>query len=41
VPVFICYFTAFVDDEGLVHFRDDIYGHDQKMSKQLFAHGKH
>jgi len=37
VPVFIVYFTAWVDKDGLLNFRDDIYGHDQKMSKQLFS----
>ena len=28
VPVHIVYFTAWVDDEGVTHFRDDIYGYD-------------
>ena len=36
VPVFISYFTAWVDSEGLLNFREDIYGHDKKMAKQLF-----
>lgn len=36
VPVFITYFTAWVDQNGRLNFRDDIYGHDQKMAKQLF-----
>ena len=36
VPVFITYFTAWVDSEGFLNFRNDIYGHDNKMSKQLF-----
>ena len=36
VPVFIAYFTSWVDDEGLLHFREDIYGHDQRMEKHLF-----
>lgn len=35
VPVVISYFTAWVDDDG-VQFRNDIYGHDDKMAKQLF-----
>ena len=26
VPVYLTYFTAWVDDEGQVHFRDDLYG---------------
>jgi L,D-transpeptidase YcbB len=35
VPVYITYFTAWADKSGL-HFRRDIYGHDQKMSSLLF-----
>ncbi len=31
VPVFILYLTAFVDDEGRVNFRPDIYGYDARM----------
>jgi L,D-transpeptidase YcbB len=29
-PVYILYRTVWVDDEGLVHFRKDIYGHDSR-----------
>ncbi len=36
VPVFISYFTAWVDSEGLLNFRGDVYGHDKKLAKQLF-----
>ena len=36
VPVFISYFTSWVDSEGLLNFREDIYGHDKKMALQLF-----
>ncbi|MGB4773585.1 MAG: L,D-transpeptidase family protein [Daejeonella sp.] len=36
VPVFISYFTAWVDQDGLLNFRKDIYGHDSKMSRRLF-----
>ena len=36
-PVFITYFTSWVDNEGILNFRDDIYGHDKKLAKQLFA----
>jgi murein L,D-transpeptidase YcbB/YkuD len=28
VPIYIVYFTAWRADEGMVHFREDIYGHD-------------
>ena len=33
-PVLITYFTSWIDDEGLLHFRKDIYGHDAKVFKQ-------
>ena len=36
VPVFIVYFTAFVDRAGKLNFRDDVYHHDDKMKKLLF-----
>ena len=36
LPVFISYFTAWVDGDGLLNFRDDIYGHDKRLAKQLF-----
>ncbi|MEJ7610510.1 MAG: L,D-transpeptidase family protein [Ferruginibacter sp.] len=36
VQVFISYFTAWVDNDGLLNFRKDIYGHDKKMAMQLF-----
>lgn len=37
VPVFIVYFTAFVDSDGRLNFRDDVYGHDQKLAASLFG----
>lgn len=36
VPVIITYYTAWVDEEGLLNFRDDIYGHDRKLIKKMF-----
>jgi murein L,D-transpeptidase YcbB/YkuD len=36
VPVIIGYFTAWVDDAGRLNFRDDIYGHDARLSLELF-----
>lgn len=36
LPVFIVYFTAWVDKEGLINFRKDIYHHDRKMAVKLF-----
>ena len=37
IPVFIGYFTAWVDQNGQLNFRKDIYGHDQKMAERLFS----
>jgi murein L,D-transpeptidase YcbB/YkuD len=37
VPVFIVYFTAFVDHDGKLNFRDDVYGHDEKLATSLFG----
>lgn len=34
-PVYLTYQTAWVDDEGLLQFREDIYGHDKAQVKQL------
>ncbi len=36
VPVFITYYTAWVDENGLLNFRDDIYGHDKVVAKKMF-----
>lgn len=36
VPVFIAYFTAWVDRKGRLNFRKDIYGHDTRLAKVLF-----
>lgn len=37
VPVYIVYFTSWVDDKGAIHFRDDIYGHDRILEKEYFS----
>lgn len=37
IPVYIGYFTAWVDDEGAVHFYDDIYSRDAKLASAIFA----
>ncbi len=37
LPVFILYFTAWVDKNGVLNFRRDIYGHDRKMADKLFV----
>jgi murein L,D-transpeptidase YcbB/YkuD len=36
VPVLITYYTAWVDDDGLLHFADDIYSHDTDLAKKMF-----
>ncbi len=36
VPVFIVYFTAWVDGDGKLNFRKDIYGHDAEVANKLF-----
>mgnify|MGYP001791960272 CR=1 FL=1 len=36
VPVFITYYTAWVDDDGLLNFRTDIYGHAEEIAKKMF-----
>lgn len=35
-PVRIEYFTAWVDGEGRLNFRDDVYGHDERLGRELF-----
>lgn len=36
IPVLLVYFTSWVDKEGVLNFRKDIYGHDAKMEAKLF-----
>lgn len=36
VPVFITYYTALVDENGQLNFRDDIYGHDKEVAEKMF-----
>jgi murein L,D-transpeptidase YcbB/YkuD len=38
IPVLILYGTAVVDEQGIVHFFDDLYGHDASL-KQVLAKG--
>lgn len=37
IQVYLVYFTSWVDSEGNVHFRDDIYGHDKKLANEFFG----
>lgn len=36
LPVLLVYFTAWVDRQGELNFRKDIYGHDARMEAKLF-----
>ena len=35
VPVLILYVTAVAEEDGTVHFFDDIYGHDKRLNACL------
>jgi len=37
VPVFIIYYTAWVDQDGQLNFRDDVYQHDNELMKKMFT----
>jgi murein L,D-transpeptidase YcbB/YkuD len=37
LPVYVLYWTAFVDPDGTVEFRDDIYGRDRRLAEALAA----
>ena len=39
VPVFITYYTAWVDEVGKLNFRDDIYKHDADLRAKMFTGG--
>jgi len=36
IPVLITYYTAWVDDNGQLNFREDIYGHDTNLAGKMF-----
>ncbi|HLF52532.1 L,D-transpeptidase family protein [Flavobacterium sp.] len=36
IPVYIGYFTAWVDDQGDIHFYDDIYERDEELASLVF-----
>jgi L,D-transpeptidase YcbB len=35
LPVYLLYFTAFVDDDGTIEFREDLYGRDLVLAEAL------
>lgn len=37
IPVYIGYFTAWVDRQEQVHFYDDVYGHDARLLEMLLT----
>lgn len=39
VPVIITYYTAWVDDNGQLNFRSDIYAHDKTLGSKMFIGG--
>ncbi|MDQ2721446.1 MAG: L,D-transpeptidase family protein [Bacteroidota bacterium] len=36
IRVFITYYTAWVDENNLLNFRNDIYGHDKNVANKMF-----
>ncbi|WP_315819281.1 L,D-transpeptidase family protein [Paraflavitalea speifideaquila] len=36
VPVLIYYYTAWVDENNQLQFRDDIYQHDERLARKMF-----
>ncbi len=36
IPVVITYYTAWVDENGRLNFREDIYGHDERLAQKVF-----
>ncbi|KAA9038649.1 L,D-transpeptidase family protein [Ginsengibacter hankyongi] len=36
-PVFITYYTTWVDENGRLNFRNDIYGHDKEIAEKMFT----
>ncbi len=37
IPIYTVYWTAWVDSQGILNFRKDIYGRDKKLSQALSA----
>ena len=39
VLVLITYYTTWVDEKGILNFREDIYDHDLELSRKMFTDG--
>ncbi|WP_329805281.1 L,D-transpeptidase family protein [Flavobacterium facile] len=37
MPVYIAYFTAWVDYKGNLNFRNDVYNLDEELAKEIFV----
>lgn len=37
LPVFIAYFTAWVDGKGKINFRNDVYGRDNRLAEMMLV----
>lgn len=37
IPIFIAYFTAFIDREGRLNFREDIYNLDRRLAEMIIS----
>ena len=37
IPVYIGYFTCWVQEDGEIHFYPDVYGRDESLDKLLYS----
>lgn len=37
IPIYVCYFTSWVDESKTIHFYDDLYNRDHKLDSLLFS----
>ena len=36
IPVYLVYFTSWVTPAGIINFRNDVYGLDERLTKEIF-----